>query len=291
LDNKIPFIVSFSGNGFHFHLLLKPAERSLDTWLSHAVKAIQYQFKQQLNLQTLNTQCAEPKRLVRVPFSRYVCKASGSNQWSVNKNYCIPLKLNQLMNMKTEEIIQLSLHPTYESGYLNPGDKITLKHLLKDENIDSRTFNGIPLNGISENVNCTSYEGQDMFEIVKLLMPLPCLYKAVWEKNPPHIIRFSACAFLTSVLSREEAQQFFDKLAHEAEWNDRANKAYRTYQIDNIYNMNYRPHSCEELMRMGYCSGKDCFKYNDKIAEIKIRNNMIDELNKLEAQDKVKIIK
>lgn len=111
LDHNIPFVVSFSGNGFHFHLLLKPEVRSLDMWLSQAVKAIQYQFKKELNLKTINTQCAEPKRLVRVPFSRYVCKASGSNQWIVNKNYCIPLTLNQLMNMKTSEIIELSYKP------------------------------------------------------------------------------------------------------------------------------------------------------------------------------------
>jgi hypothetical protein len=195
--------------------------------------------------------------------------------------------------MKTSEIIELSYKPTYESSYLNPGDNITLKQLLKDQNIDSRTFNGVPLDGISSNVNCTAYEGNDMYEIVKLLMPLPCLNHAIWEKNPPHIIRFSSCAFLTSVLSKEEAQQFFDKLAYEAEWNDRANKPYRTYQIDNIYNQNYRPHSCEELMRLGYCAGEQCFKYADKIAEIKIRNQIIKEeqikmeQSKLNEQSKV----
>lgn len=270
--HKIPFITSFSGNGFHMHLLLKPEERSLDVWLSQAIKAVQYMMKKELNLQTLNTVCAEPKRLVRLPFSKYVNKSQGSHNWTINRNYCIPLTLNQLLSYNIEDIIELSNKPVLEDSYKVEGSKTTLKQLLKDYKVDARTFKNIPLNGIKTTIDCTKFNSQDIYEMTKLMIPLPCIAKHLWTHNPSHVIRFSACSFLKSVLTREEAHTFFDVLSFESEWNDKDNKAYRTYQIDNIYNQDYnRPYSCEELIRMGYCIGEKCKRYKDKIAELELK--------------------
>lgn len=271
-DNKIPHAMCFSGNGFHFYTFMRPKMYTLNRDLSQKIKAVHHYFKQEAGLETPNMVCAEPKRLVRIPFSKYVKKTPNEKGWTRADNYCVPITEHIIHNYNTDEIREYSKNPMVEPRYKVQGNKIYFKDLLKDFGIDSAFTASVPKNEITgESVNYTKIDDKHFYELSKALVPHPCLHTHMWYKNPSHAIRFSACAFLYDVLTRQEAHSFFDKLSHEAQWNDRNNKFIRDYQIDNIYDNGYMKYSCIDLQSMGYCVGNEC-KYYEKF--IKERGNM-----------------
>lgn len=267
VENKLPFGAVFSGFGYHGYLFFEPKLRTINIELAQTIKAIQHYLKTELDLKSVNLVCAEPKRLVRVPLSRYVRKIESESSWEVSQRYCTPLTYEELQNMNNDEIMKMSYHPVIKTEYRTQGNKIKIKNFLKDHRINVKTvIESIPTDlGDYSGIDCTKFEGKETYELTKGLIPMPCIHDVLWGKNPAHFVRFSACAFLTSVLSREEAHTFFDKLSHEAEWNDRHNKITRTYQIDNIYDKNYKPYSCKDLYQMGLCIGESCKYYKKKI--------------------------
>ena len=231
-----------------------------------------YFLKEELKLTTPNMQCAEPKRLVRVPFSRYVSKHPNTKGWLINDNYCVPITLDMLMDWKTSDIVEYSHNPVLKDSYKVEGKKMAVKEFLKDHDIKPRKSISLMPNGINvldygDPVDYTKIEDKDFFEITKLLVPQPCLHRILWTKNPPHFVRFSVCAFLTDVMGKRDGLLFFDKLAHEAEWNDRNNQFIRRYQVENIFDNRYLPYSCLELYNMGVCVGPECKKYEKYLNE------------------------
>lgn len=273
-DNKIPFISSFSGNGFHFYVYFKPKIRTIDSKLTQEIRAVAGYLKKELKLKTANLVVAEPRRMVRIPLSRYVT-GKEIDGWTKKDRSCIPLTYDQLMNNKLSDIKILSKHPTLLSQpYKQEGNKIKLKDFIKnyDINVKVSSYSGrkYEVNHDESTVEFTSYEQDQFFQILDRILPLPCLSRMLRNKNPPHFIRFSACAFLTKVIPLQEALNLFDKIAHDAKWNDRHNKIIRESQIKNIYAKGYTEYSCEELVKLGVCVGGDCVRYKHYLK----RNNL-----------------
>jgi len=267
-EHKIPFTSSFSGMGFHFFMFFKPKILTLDGNLSRAVKGVANYMKEELKLKTINMVCAEPKRLVRIPLSKYVTKKEGDGEWTKTDRNCIPLTYSQLSSMNTDEIRDLSKNfKILDESYRFDGNKIQLKDFIKNYKVDVNrkviisTKEGIV---IENEMEYSEFKDEEIYKIVQLLVPFPCLSNHIFDKNPPHFVRFSVCAFLShnGILSKEEAYSFFDKISMVAEWNDRQHTMTRKYQIDNIYNNpEYDRYSCENIQSSGYCIGKKCKFY------------------------------
>ena len=264
-DNKIPFASCFSGNGFHFYVFFRPKMRTIDRQLTQDIRAVAGYLKEELKLKTANLVVAEPKRLVRIPLSKYVT-GKEIEGWTAKDWYCITLTYDQLMNNKLKDIMLLAKHPRLlPQDYKVGGNKIKMKHFIQDYKIDVRKVvtieHHLKIDHTEGTVDYSQYDENEFFKIVDLLIPLPCISKMLRTKNPPHFIRFSACAFLKKVISYEEAIAFFDKLAYDAEWNDRYNKIVRDNQIRNIYRNPYSEYSCDMLMEQKVCVGSCCVRY------------------------------
>ena len=264
-ENKIPHSTVFSGNGFHFYVYFKPKVYTLDVKLSQTIKGIANYLKTELELKSANLMVAEPKRLVRVPYSKYVTQKNAEG-WQPMDWFCIPLTKEQLQ-LPLNEIRLLSKNPpiTNDMVFKQPGNSIKMKELIKQFKIDIKTpviIEKMKYNYPETKIDFTKVKDKNFREIVNMLIPHKCLQKMIWMKNPPHFIRFSVCAFLVNVISLNEAITLFDKISYEAEWNDRQNKGIRDYQITNIYRNNYIPYSCDMLDKQGICThNKDCIKY------------------------------
>jgi len=276
-DNKIPCTISFSGLGFHFFMFFKPKIYTLDENLSRTIKGVANYIKEELKLKTANLVCAEPKRLVRIPLSKYVTKKEGEDEWNVTNRNCIPLTYDQVMNLSTEEIKQLSSNfKTLKQKYRTDGNSIFIKDFIKDNKIDiTKKVIMTDRSGVhmEEQFSYDNVKDDDIFKIVQFLIPFPCLSRNIFDKNPPHFIRFSACAFLShnSILNKDEALNLFDKISIVAEWNDRQNTMTRRYQIENIYsNPEYDRYSCEKMNMYGCCIGKDCKYYAKYLEKVKL---------------------
>ena len=278
-QNKIPFAQSFSGLGFHFFMFFKPKMYTLDENLSRTVKGVANYMKEELKLKTANMVCAEPKRLVRIPLSKYVTKKQDGSkgEWFATDRNCIPLTYNQVSSMTTDEIRNLSANfKTLEESYRTTGNKINLKDFVKEYSVDINKrviMTDRAGKVIDGNFEYQEFQNDDIYKITQLLIPFPCINKHIFDKNPPHFIRFSACAFLShnGILSREESHSFFDKISMVAEWNDRQHSMTRRYQIDNIYNNpEYDRFSCENISSNGYCIGKTCPFYERYLKEYPI---------------------
>ena len=277
--HKIPFTSSFSGMGFHFFIFFKPKILTLDGNLSRSVKGVANYMKEELKLKTINMVCAEPKRLVRIPLSKYVTKKEGDGEWTKTNRNCIPLTYNQLSSMNTDEIRNLSNNfKILDESYKFDGNKIQLKDFIKDFKVDVNrkviisTREGVV---IENEVEYNEFKDEEIYKIVQLLVPFPCLSKHIFDKNPPHFVRFSVCAFLShnNILSKEESYSFFDKISMVAEWNDRQHTMTRKYQIDNIYNNpEYDRYSCENIQSSGYCIGKKCKFYERYLKQYTLVN-------------------
>jgi hypothetical protein len=267
--NKVTHVVSFSGAGFHVIPLFESKVYTLDRDLANKIRAIadffkSGQFDDGEKMKCINIQCAEPKRLMRIPYSRYVPKCGGGNdRWELKDNYCIPLEDDMVLNLDYESILKISFSPpVYEHPVVVQQNKRYLKDFLNEFNIKPREYTKDEVGEFWDlGVDFTSKANTKFTELMKLYIPLPCLCKALLMKNPPHMIRFRACTFLKDVLSEPEAQSFFDKLAYEAEWNDRENTFERHKQVSSIFANEYAPSSCRGLQEIGICLKEECSKW------------------------------
>jgi hypothetical protein len=272
-EHKVTHVVSFSGAGFHVIPLFEPKVYTLDRDLSNKIRAIADFFKSGVfdggeKMKCINIQCAEPKRLMRIPYSRYVPKTGGGeDRWEVRNNYCIPLEDDMVLNLDYESILKISFSPpVYDHPVVVQQNKRYLKDFINEFNIKPREYTKDEMGEFWETgVDFTSKANTDFIGLMKMMIPLPCLCKALMMKNPPHMIRFRACAFLKDVLNEEEAQSFFDRLAYECEWNDRENTFERHKQVASVYRGGYALNSCKGLQDIGICLKEECYKW--KVSE------------------------
>ena len=98
-------LLTFSGNGFHFYLKFTPTILPLTPTLRYNIYYFQKRVVDELGLKTVNLSCAEPKRMIRVPLTKYVYIESGKH--IATDRWAIPLNDDSLQ-LKLEDIISQS---------------------------------------------------------------------------------------------------------------------------------------------------------------------------------------
>lgn len=253
--------VNFSGSkGFHHYTELKPKKYMLDAILDDKLRAVHNYLAHEIKIRTQDIKCRDPKRLCRIPMSRYATmerkkgKKNAPIQYIVGETYCSPLK-PEYLSWQVLDIIEYAKNPEpIVVKRIEP--KITMDKLisklginvkdwaLRNETEDERTDEGqvvAPLNKTPPGA---------FIKTVKAQIGRECIYNDLFSPNPTHTSRRIAVTILKRQgLTFREVIDWFDKIAHLCGWVDRAFRDVRLYQIKHIYYRYppYHPDGCGKL--------------------------------------------
>ncbi len=99
------FLMTFSGQGFHFYNIFNPELLPIDWKLKYNMQRFQKDVVEKLGLKTVNTSVAEPKRMIRIPLTPYVYR--DKETYIKLNRYAIPLSRESL-DYSLKEIIRFS---------------------------------------------------------------------------------------------------------------------------------------------------------------------------------------
>ena len=286
-DEEQPFVPVFSGaKGFQFLIKHEPAVYNIkeevqidaDTkmhWSAYYT-CVHAWMKSKLDLRTLDSNVAEPKRVMRVwntmHFKRNATQPTGT--------FCIPLTPDQVDNWTIDEIVEHAKKPRFINIDWNKNANYRRFHDFLDEyditpdllSIDSALFDsGALLNRYNPG------EGKHWNRMKALISPNGhnlCVLQDMWNsRNPKHISRFdAACRWkkltvdprTTVAITAEDVDNFYERM----QYDDVINREERIRQIRSIYNRGpgserpylplYEPPSCKKKYAAGICVGPDC---------------------------------
>lgn len=262
-EEDIPVLINFSGGGLHPYLKVKGKIHLLDSKFRLRFRFLHQYIYETLELKSVNKQCAEPKRIIRLPLCRYMRK--GEEGYVKKPWYSIPVSIEAVDDARTyPDMIEMARRPTLE--YLPsslPHPKKKFVDLVKEFSIDAYVKEARRMGSLEAFPKAVYEEVEgDFYKIVRELIPFPCMYGALYQPNPRHIIRLGAAIWLrwAGIMGVEDAIQFFDRLAYDVPWKDRHNDLKRENQVRYVYNVSppYHPISCRRLQEEGFCIGEQC---------------------------------
>ena len=215
-------VMSFSGNGFHFYLRMKPIQ-------INAQRLMVRDFQKDLNLSTLDLVCAEPKHIVRVPGTLYVKRGN-----IVTDRYCIPIN-RELLSKGIDEIIKAS-----KARDISHFEHNVNKRLYNtDEIIGEERFVFVKSGENETGINWKGMSKEDLAIVLKAYLDEKIVNKLIVPK-PDHVIRYVACVQLKTLgrIPLDEMIDIFDVLSQY--WYDGKNKQERDKQVIQIYDRDYQ---------------------------------------------------
>lgn len=255
----------YSGNelaAFHCYVFPEPFWEPPGECRNHATVSRLYQgfwrgLTHELRLRSISTQCLDPPRLIRLPFSRYVQKVgkNGATEFRVGKTWCVPVPWDWIGKYDLKAIQTLSRHPMLFDHYIFEATPKRLEEMISAHHWERFGPEKSALHPMpTQKFVGATKDLFDLYEPNRL-----CLKELLFETNPPHTIRFAACAQMCKIgLDKEEALDFFDRVAAEAQWVDRANVDIRRGQVSHIWEKQYSVPSCYTLRQRGACLGSAC---------------------------------
>lgn len=256
-DNNIAHTIAFSGKqGFHIYIQLNDSIEELSNGISLKYRAIYAYLRRELSLNTLDMQCAEPKRLCRIPSSIYAKKSEKT------KRHCMPIPTDMDLPKSRKEMYDLS-YTVPSPPYLRGGNMPTIDEFMDEFKIDPNTTPDV------EMYDTIDYKIPNN-KFTKMIGEFfrPCIRNAIFRHNPSHFARVSACIKLKRIhFTEDKTKKMFDKLAYKSKWVDRGNKDRRDKNIESIYKYNYRMPNCRNIKLKGLCIGEECEYYQEGLSE------------------------
>lgn len=252
-EYSVQHSIAFSGRaGYHLYIHTKPSIESLSNGLTLKYKGIYAHLRRELNLKSLDQRCAEPKRLCRVPGSKYVKEGKKTDR------KCYPLPVGEDVPKSKKEMYEQSKQPLIDSNIRRGTEELSINDLMEKWDVTPQEVPDEDLYGTAD-----YHEPKGNF--LKLIGEYfrPCVRSALFNANPPHFIRVASCIKVKQLYSLQGAIKLYDRLAEEAQWIDRDRKGNRDYNIKHIYNKHYKLPSCAKIMMEGYCIGEECQYYDD----------------------------
>jgi|GEM_PF-4259646 len=250
---NIQHTISFSGNsGYHIFLHTKPSIENLENGLNLKYRGLYAFLNKQLNLKSLDQRCAEPKRLCRIPGTKYI------KENKITKRKCYPISNDEEIPTNKEEMYERSKKEIKSDDYVRNNETFTINELIDEWSIE---LHEVP---DEELYSFTNYEPPES-NFLQLIGEFfrPCIRNALFTSNPPHFIRVSACIKIKRLYPQDKAVKFFDMLSDKCNWIDKTNRNTRVYNIRHIFNRNYKLPQCKRIREEGYCVGKSCRYYNE----------------------------
>jgi hypothetical protein len=241
-------------------------------------------WKNELSMRTVNIKCANPVCLRRVPYSRYSHKKDpDSTDYKAESNYCVPVPYEWILSGRWDAIRRLSFQPRL----LDPTrEKVRYDPPNFDGNLPTigETISANGWNAFGREIDALhpfptelprSFEGSAYDANLALIPSRLCLQVLPFGANPRHIVRL---AWIHEVIanglsgipySEQWLQDFCDRVAEEAKWEDRGNVGERRKQVRYAYHRPYaldrttgavrlHPFSCRNLREQGACLGPKC---------------------------------
>jgi hypothetical protein len=269
---NLHFKNQFSGSkGFHHFISLKPMTFDYADELKQKVRAIYNWLEHKLELRTMDNMCKEPRRLCRIPYSRYV-KMEGRNNYIQQDNYCVPMTPEDIMDYTFDEIVEYSKHPLIfipkkEEPTMNINDLISHFQIdVKKFSINTIEVEERDAIQIKEyTINLTKIVDTEFLELLKSVIPRMCVHNDLISNNPSHAARRMAVIQLKQIgYSFSQVVAMFEQMSKTFKWVDRKNQDTRIYQIKFIYlhNPPYMHDSCKKIKNEhSICVGKICPYY------------------------------
>jgi hypothetical protein len=251
-QHDIPHAFMFSGwNGCHAYLFFKPQVVPVNQKLSTVVKSCHRWLRDSLQLKSANMACAEPKRLCRVPYTKYVGIGKGGMQF--RPTYCMPIPPNWVNGELTLSFLRkVAEDPPIKSKYRVDGKYRTIRQFVEEFQIPVMKYEPTTVGIEVEPSTYSDLDKSEFAEIVRRLQPMMCIHNSNLSSTPPHFARFALAAQVRYLgFTLDEAIDFFDKLSNHAKWDDRQNKAYRDKQVRHIltHNPPYEVPRCGRIMQ------------------------------------------
>lgn len=268
-DNNLPFVNSFSGSkGFHHYIRLKPSVHMYDEELKSKVRAVHNWLKDKLGLRTMDGKCKEPRRLCRIPYSKYARMGKGRGEYVMGKTYCIPMKSEDIVNLNINEILESAITPTLHVPFL-PSPQWDLDGFVANFSIDIEEYSRDKEVEDGERVSIArEYEEvqpDDFHELIKALVPRMCVHNDLFQRNPTHAARRMTVIQLKEIgHTFGQVVSLFEEMSERFKWVDRMFGNRRRYQIKHIYFHlpEYKHDTCGKIKsEHGLCVGKACPKF------------------------------
>jgi hypothetical protein len=266
---RLPHGFVYSGNlregkaGFHAYVRFQEEDRHID-YLNRWEPAFWRGLTSHLRLKSINERCADPGRIARIPFSRYVSQTDAGEKF-VGDNYCVPIPWDRIETSTLSSIQAQSRHPTLTESYFFQAQLQPLESFVKK--FRWQTFGPETATLHPEPRNLPVGPTRDLmrrYEPTRL-----CLQELLFETRPRHVVRVAACVALTHIkpaFTLPELQDFFDRVSEEAQWIDRQNAGDRHMHVAQIWRRAaegnpYVIHSCATLRQAGACLGARCQRF------------------------------
>ncbi len=218
-DNNWKFKINFTGNSFHVFLYVKPFtahKNNID------VKKFQRSIKDELNLKFLDLNSAEPKKLTRMPLSRYV------KDDIITDKYVIPISIDQL-TWDYKDIVEDSQNMVIHLQ--NGGEEADLKDMLWRE---------VEFIEDKQNIFFDWYKlPDDKFKYyVKIIVNN--LYDEIFSTHPSNTCRFLTVLKIKNFgIDMYGAIQIINRISDMAKWDNRNVEAIEKH-VRYIYSENYK---------------------------------------------------
>lgn len=234
-------LVSFSGMGFHFYLKFIPTLLNLDEQLRVNIRDFQSKIIKELSLTTVNLACAEPKRIIRIPGTRYVYY--DNHRFIPTLKHCIPLNRDSIQELTLTEILERSRVNDLSNMEINDG---------RDYVIDSLTKPIANVTLYDENKVLTDDNDIDFIHMshIRFMQWLHLifddkLFYELMQSSPYHQTRFVAAIMAMNYevtpgarLSESSVIQLFARLSQVAQWTNR-NLDIQRHQIHQMFTKHY----------------------------------------------------
>lgn len=265
---NLPFLDQFSGSkGFHHFIRLKPTIYDYDDKLKAKTRAVHNWLKDKLGLRTMDMMCKEPRRLCRIPYSKYA-REDKHHHYTVGTTYCTPMKAEDILDLSIDEIRKRAINPRLFIPK-PPQSRLDLDGFIQEFSIDIEEYACDKVveegNRVAVAREYSNVPADDLHELIKALVPRMCVHNDLFARNPSHPGRRMTVIQLKELgYSFSQVVALFEEMSAKFNWVDRMFRTRRIYQIKHIYFHvpKYKHDTCTKIKyEHGLCVGKACPKF------------------------------
>lgn len=245
MKNGIPIIGVFTGMGIHVHQLFQKEREPMDAIASTAMKVMD-----DLDLDTVDSvPVGDVQRIMRIPNCQRVhVEGVFEEQEQIPCDlFTIPLTAEELEEYGPQELLEMSKGPReIDLSYLPERPEMRVFDEYVDEHMQQMRDTSLEI-GLEE------FADEEVAELVKELLQMPCMYERVIQPNPGHEVRRNLAVMLFNIgFDIDQAEKFIRRL----NWRD-FNPKVTKKQLKHIRDRGYADMSCRTMQAKGLCTRQE----------------------------------